>query len=545
MARHTFGGAASDLLISPPSNHANALVALPSATGGTAWTAVSGGTRLADLVAVSGGTPVCTDSNGYVYQFQGPDGVTDLWVDFGSGTRYHLLSTDSLGSLAVLTVDGNAPNAAGNIVLSGTYAPITSAAADSVHAWGHSYVSGVLAGGGAYSESFPPAVAELLGLPLRNDGIGGVELYSYGPAGGWVPPLSKLTRPAYNRFTGPNGLHVCMWGINDLNALGNTSADMAPFQAALRTVLSRMRAGAVFPATDASVALAGSGVWSDLANTPPTYGAPGDLKYNASVGATIAITTPAAFPGGMIALGFTSWTDGGGATISGTVNGTVYSINTASVSLSGQSVGQVLRIPNVPAGSATYTFTVTAIVGAIGCLFNYWQWEAPDGSAPVIALVNQPKPLDYTAYGSTAPGPPTDAGVDVLNAIHASVAAEFGSRVVVVDTSGIDHDSTCFVAGNVHPTIKGHRYIAEQILTALQAVAVRYQPSVVWNVPRVEYDTAAPTAASTTYYPGDRIVNTAPAETGTAGSKYVVTGWMCVAQGQPGTWVQQRALTGN
>lgn len=55
--------------------------------------------------------------------------------------------------------------------------------------------------------------------------------------------------------------------------------------------------------------------------------------------------------------------------------------------------------------------------------------------------------------------------------------------------------------------------------------------------------TAAPTTG--TYQQGDRILNSAPTELGTAGSKYVILGWVCVAAGTPGTWVQMRALTGN
>jgi hypothetical protein len=55
--------------------------------------------------------------------------------------------------------------------------------------------------------------------------------------------------------------------------------------------------------------------------------------------------------------------------------------------------------------------------------------------------------------------------------------------------------------------------------------------------------TAAPTTG--TYAQGDFIANSAPTELGTAGSKYVITGWTCVASGTPGTWVQTRALTGN
>ena len=55
--------------------------------------------------------------------------------------------------------------------------------------------------------------------------------------------------------------------------------------------------------------------------------------------------------------------------------------------------------------------------------------------------------------------------------------------------------------------------------------------------------TSAPTAG--TFAVGDFVKNSAPSELGSAGSKYVVMGWVCVTAGTPGTFVQCRALTGN
>lgn len=54
--------------------------------------------------------------------------------------------------------------------------------------------------------------------------------------------------------------------------------------------------------------------------------------------------------------------------------------------------------------------------------------------------------------------------------------------------------------------------------------------------------TAAPTTG--TWNKGDFVLNSAPAELGTALSKYVIHGWRCVTSGTPGTWVQCRFLTG-
>jgi hypothetical protein len=57
--------------------------------------------------------------------------------------------------------------------------------------------------------------------------------------------------------------------------------------------------------------------------------------------------------------------------------------------------------------------------------------------------------------------------------------------------------------------------------------------------------TAAPSGSAQSYAVGDFVLNSAPSELGTAGSRYVIHGWQCVAAGAPGTWVQCRFLTGN
>ena len=58
-------------------------------------------------------------------------------------------------------------------------------------------------------------------------------------------------------------------------------------------------------------------------------------------------------------------------------------------------------------------------------------------------------------------------------------------------------------------------------------------------------NTAPPSGKTVTIYSaGDYIRNTAPQVLGTAGTQYVVKGWLCVTGGSPGTWVQDRGLTG-
>lgn len=57
--------------------------------------------------------------------------------------------------------------------------------------------------------------------------------------------------------------------------------------------------------------------------------------------------------------------------------------------------------------------------------------------------------------------------------------------------------------------------------------------------------TAAAAPLSGMWAQGDFVANAAPVEAGVVGVRYVVAGWLCVASGEPGTWVQCRYLTGN
>jgi hypothetical protein len=86
MARYTFGGNAAV--------ESSAGVPLPGAVG-TAWTAQTGGSQVTDLQTAGGTaqTTVTTASNGAVPIFKGPDGTSQLWLDFGNG-RFLSEATD-------------------------------------------------------------------------------------------------------------------------------------------------------------------------------------------------------------------------------------------------------------------------------------------------------------------------------------------------------------------------------------------------------------------------------------------------------------------
>ena len=59
-----------------------------------------------------------------------------------------------------------------------------------------------------------------------------------------------------------------------------------------------------------------------------------------------------------------------------------------------------------------------------------------------------------------------------------------------------------------------------------------------------EYGALPTVPTAGTFARGDFVRNSLPSEAGTAGSKFVVYGWLCVDSGTPGTFVQCRFLTG-
>lgn len=77
--------------------------------------------------------------------------------------------------------------------------------------------------------------------------------------------------------------------------------------------------------------------------------------------------------------------------------------------------------------------------------------------------------------------------------------------------------------------------LTQRLTELFRSIAIAHNDSYYWETS----GTAPPTAGS--WATGDKCRNTAPAELGTAGSKYIVTGWIRVA----GAWQEMRTLTGN
>jgi hypothetical protein len=82
-------------------------------------------------------------------------------------------------------------------------------------------------------------------------------------------------------------------------------------------------------------------------------------------------------------------------------------------------------------------------------------------------------------------------------------------------------------------TARWYREIARQVNALSEGKAAAFYGAA----------TAAPTTG--TWAQGDEVKHSAPVEAGSATEKYVITGFICVAGGTPGTWLQMRVLTGN
>lgn len=81
--------------------------------------------------------------------------------------------------------------------------------------------------------------------------------------------------------------------------------------------------------------------------------------------------------------------------------------------------------------------------------------------------------------------------------------------------------------------------LVTRLYDVLRGIANAVNGSYMWD----SQGTTAPTTG--TWTQGQMVKNTAPSESGSAGSKKVIIGWVCISSGSPGTWVPMMCLTGN
>lgn len=107
MARSTFGGGIADFVVDASSGNLRLKQTIL-----TLWSARTGGTQQTDLkLSGSTVTEIPTDAYGSIPEFQGPDGVTELWAQAVGGTsRARLISTDGATSSEIADTDLQDPS---------------------------------------------------------------------------------------------------------------------------------------------------------------------------------------------------------------------------------------------------------------------------------------------------------------------------------------------------------------------------------------------------------------------------------------------------
>lgn len=517
MTRALFGGTTDDWLFGTVSGFGGALVSLNAVTvTGTCWDSQTNGTQYTDLLDANGSPiTVLTVDGSVMPRFSGPDGVVEMWVDFGDG-RYLLEARNQAAAAAASqsAAASSATSSASSATSAASSATAAAASAATAHdisnidtsdgvvtaliddsastttaalnaafaqkallpaprlrTWGHSYMHGSTTSTGGCVigvNDMATLMAAGFNVALDNQAIAGASLYSHLSQADWASIDQYETRPG--KFSPLGGLYALLYGLNDAVQLGHTSTQLIPYQHSLRATIARLRCAAIFEDSDPSMSYGGAGTWVVGSGTAGNSG--GSYHYNATAGATFTITTPAAFPGGTVNVFLDTWNDGGGATVTGPASLGSPVLNTTSYSGTDSRRTGVMRIKNVPAGAATYTFTTSSVTGSAGAIPDCWGWEPAEAHCAIVAVIAQPHVLDYSSETGTGFGPVTDTGVDTLNSIQSGVAAEFGDHCVFVDTSGIDGDlyPQYWETGNVHPNASGHAYIADQTIAAVNAI---------------------------------------------------------------------------
>ena len=278
--------------------------------------------------------------------------------------------------------------------------------------------------------------------------------------GGWIGVLQGETRSRTSApYVAAPGAYLINYGLNDIKYVGPSS--YGPMQEALRTIISRARAAAVFEDSDASVAYGGT--WTNVNATDKNSGT--SYRSTTTNGNTVTISVPSDFPGGTIDVGLIGTSNGDGAihTIKeGATTLTTVDTHNAQTTTGGNNgyLGMVRRI-TLSAGAHTIVDTVTSITGTT--YFDYWQVEAP--TPPLVIVPLAPRLMSYSTF---APYTPVDADIATLNAAKTSVFNEFDSSVVPVDfDSVLNKTAAYYTSDNVHPNDQGNSLLAAAVYKAI------------------------------------------------------------------------------
>lgn len=337
--------------------------------------------------------------------------------------------------------------------------------------WGHSLTDG----SGAsvqYVTDWGARLSAMLHAQTYNRGVGGSVASrdnSSPTPGGYATVLQDITSSTTSAPYLPRpGAAVVWYGANDIARNGDTIA----FKQALRTIIARNQAAAVFEDDDGSMVFAAGGgpAWSTVNDTEVNSGA--SYKSAGGNGNTYTISVPSDFPGGVVDIGLIATGDGNGAVHSFTIDGEAAgSVDTRNQGATGYKTGMVKRFVNLEAGAHTIVGTISAYTGST--YVDYWQIEA--APSRLILVPKQYRPATYTIFTS-AEFHPGDADITALNDDIDDVVAEFDGSVRTVDTEEvINKNPSYLIADNIHLNDLGHAKVAAAMYEALARVPITPQ----------------------------------------------------------------------
>jgi acetyltransferase-like isoleucine patch superfamily enzyme len=340
---------------------------------------------------------------------------------------------------------------------------------------GHSIAFG--GGVSAFENRFTTKLADLLGVQEVNRAVSGAIACWHETGvdvgdGGYANVLQRFERPADVEATPPEpAVALTYYGVNDLGLLGPDN--LAPFQHALRTAISRHRSSAVFEEDHESVTA--SGVWQARGADGPDCSGQGVLETR-EAGTQLAIEVPEPFPGGTVALGFVVSKEAVSRLALAVDGIEAAQLDTAGAGEPlGHRTGVVVRLPGLAPGAHKLTVTVAETTGPVA--FDYWQVEPERGPTVLVPLAF--KMRDWSHHYSDWPHQPGDTDVPVLNEAIRQVVDEFGDSVVAVELDPVlDRQERLFSWEGVYPNDQGHALIAEALLAAVPDLALSQKTGV-------------------------------------------------------------------
>lgn len=362
----------------------------------------------------------------------------------------------------------------------------------------------------------------------RNRAVSGAQLILQGRKLGGFGRIFQENGKNTSRgapYTADGGALLMCYGINDLGNSGPgatfTSLNTT-YGHVLRAAISLWRAARVFDDTDASISY-GAGFTQGVGTADWSFG---NSTRNATTttSATFTITLPADYDGSPVAICLDgNSTNGGTVTWSGTagVTGTTSTSGVVAAALFTHSK-LVKRITSLTSANAGQTIigTVTQLDSGGSVSFDCWWIEAK--AAPPIIVCNVAR-LVTAGYALYAAWTGTEAAKDQqvldLNAVIASVVAEFDAMVQIADIDSAMNKTAAYYWDGLHPNELGAARCADACMVALRRMTPTTDAGIAanFNVPSPRQAAVVRSRRTGIYYTAEHRAN------GTAAAMVVQT----------------------